>query len=104
MNQSFNHLHPVPQPGDRLPPTPPDDIDLFPRIIAPGRVVLLTDGRIGIIDVVCPSPCCDSNGVERAYVIGAQNEFADWVLFGEIAHIYGVAAATVRTSSAAATA
>jgi len=78
------------QAADLLPPTLSDDIDIFPREIAPGRVVLLEDGRIGIIDYVWQSPYYGESQVDRAYVVGMNQEFADWVLPAQIAHIYGV--------------
>lgn len=85
-----DELNPAPQPGDHYLPHPDDGIDIVPPVIAPGRVVLLVDGRIGIIDSV-RQPQGD---YERAYVLGVNKEFAVWVLIGEVKHVYGVAAAT----------
>lgn len=69
-------------------------IPLYQPYIAPGRVVKLDDGRIGIVDCVRPSPCCEACGsmqqIDRAYVVGVEKEFAAWVLFTEVVRVYGV--------------
>jgi hypothetical protein len=69
-------------------------IPLYQSVIAPGRVVKLDDGRIGIVDCVRPSPCCEACGskqdIDRAYVVGIEKEFAAWVLITEVVRVYGV--------------
>lgn len=70
------------------------------RKIAAGRVVKLDDGRIGIIDCIKPSPMANEQGIDRAYVVGVEKEFAAWVLFEQIVKVYGVAA-TATTDGAA---
>ena len=62
--------------------------------IAPRKVVKLDDGRIGVVNCIEPSPMI-VNGkredIDRAYVVGLSNEFADWVVLNQIAKVLGEA-------------
>lgn len=73
----------------------------FPTIV-PGKVVKLDDGRVGIVDCIQQSPII-VNGkpekIDRAYIIGASNEFADWVVLNQIAHVYGEAVKAACTAT-----
>lgn len=73
-------------------------------VITEGKVVKLEDGRIGIVNCVRQSPII-VNGkpeeIDRAYVIGVSNEFADWVVLNQIVKVYGTASAAVVTATLA---
>lgn len=81
-------------------------IPLYQPYITPGRVVKLDDGRIGIVDTVRPSPCCEACGstqqIDRAYVVGIEREFAAWVLFTEIVRVYRVLEGVATSAAEAA--
>lgn len=83
----------------------PAEIPLEQPAVASGKVVKLDDGRIGVVDCVRPSPMLGANGkpeqIDRAYVIGASNEFADWVVLNQIVKVYGAASAAVATATLA---
>jgi hypothetical protein len=63
-------------------------IPLTPPVIAPGRVVRLDDGRIGLVEFAWEHPYC--TGEARCFVVGVEREFADWVTREQIVRVYGV--------------
>jgi len=76
-------------------------IPLTPPVIAPGNVVKLDDGRIGIVEYAWSHPYC--TGPERCYVVGIEQEFADWVTREQIARVYGVVDGVASVAAEAAT-
>lgn len=80
-------------------------IVLYQPHIAPGNVVLMDDGRIGVVDTVAPSPMIGPDGrperIDRAYVVGMHKEFADWVVLNQIVHIYKVATSASKAAPVA---
>lgn len=74
-----------------------------PATVAPGNVVKLDDGRIGIVDTMRQSPMVGPDGkpeqIDRAYVVGIEKEFADWVVLNEISTVYGQAAKASCTAT-----
>jgi hypothetical protein len=51
-------------------------------------------GRIGIVDCVPQSPMIGANGkpeqIDRAYLAGIENVFADWVVLNQIVTVYEI--------------
>jgi hypothetical protein len=78
-------------------------VPLTPPVIAPGRVVKLDDGRIGIVEYAWESPYCGKPQVERAYVVGIEKEFAVWASREQIVRVYGVPDGVASVAAEAAT-
>lgn len=71
--------------------------------IAPGNVVKLDDGRVGVVDTIAPSHYIGSDGkpecIDRAYVVGVSGEYADWIVLNQIDTVYGQAAKAACTAT-----
>lgn len=80
-------------------------ITLYQPHIVPGNVVLMDDGRVGVVDTIAPSPMIGPDGkperIDRAYVVGMRKEFADWVVLNQIVHVYKVATSASKPAPVA---